>query len=363
MRSIAIIAVLLNFVCHVAAATDFGHRLDGVLQRHSGKPGFSGSLMVKTESGTYFGSIGRANDSSGLSINSDTQFLIASNSKHFVAVSILKLEEQGLLKTSDQVSRFFPEYPGQNLIGPGGTPVTIENLIMHTSGIPDAYGAPTIKSKLFLSQILFDEIIQAISRQPLQFEPGTKFEYSNTGYLLLGEVIRRVSRSTYSEFISSNFLTPLKLTSTFVGLPPGNSRLALSYETENGQREEFVSKYGIKELHVSDVFVDGNIYTTPSDLLTWLSDLFYTELIISNSSKEKMLKPSSVHNYGYGWLIQKDAKGRQLVEHWGGWLSYLSFISVYPDEQVKVVWLGNEIPNENKMQEFYRAISSAVFGD
>ncbi|MBI4056874.1 MAG: serine hydrolase [Elusimicrobia bacterium] len=335
-------------------------RLDKVLKAFSTQDHISGTLGVMTPAGSYLRGVGKANDRLGILNDGQTRYLLASVSKQFVAAAILKLEALGKLKVSDRVSNYIPGYPAENLVGKNGEPVTIQHLLQHTSGIPDAYETAAIQAKLFHRPIEFKDIVEAIKNKPLSFSPGTQFEYSNTGYVLLGEVIRRASGQTFSEFMRRNFFEPLGMTQTTVGQPAGVSNAALSYDRKGQDRADHLEENGIKEIHVTDVFTDGNIYSSAEDLAAWALNLT-SGRILSAASTEKMFTPSAVMPYGYGWYIDADSSGRKMYWHPGHWLAYNTRVAVFPEDDAAFVWLSNQALDDEVDERLYSSIIQALF--
>jgi CubicO group peptidase (beta-lactamase class C family) len=343
----------------IAQGADLAISLTEIVNRFASQHGLSGTLGVQSPERSFEMGVGSADDGRHQACGPETLYLIASNSKQFAAAAILKLEEEGKLSVDDEVSLFFPEYPKENLASDGKA-ATLRHLLQHVSGIPNAYGDEQIARALFQRPIEFKELLDAIKNRPLQFRPESKWEYSNTGYILLGEVVRRRSGMSYGDYLRSRFWHPLGLSHTSIGFPQEHdSKPAKSYISTAAGREDFVLASGIKEPHVSDVFVDGNIFTSVGDLGKWLLALT-SGRVLSAASTKSMFSPSAVKPYGFGWILGRDAKGRTRYAHWGYWLGYMSFIVIYPQEQVAVVWLGNQLMSEEVSSAFYDEVVAAA---
>src|SRR5205823_3670052 len=143
-------------------------------------------------------------------ITADTRFLIASLSKAYCAALVMKLKEQGKLALDDKLSDFIDEYSKARQI-------SIFNLLTHTSGVPDAYGA--IEDRIDKEPIEVSDMLDVIKNKRLRFKPGSRFEYSNMGYVLLGEVVRRASGEKYADLMSRHVFEALGLKHTSVGAP------------------------------------------------------------------------------------------------------------------------------------------------
>lgn len=360
-RFLVLILFVIQFtlVPSLANAATFNERFESILAPLRSNKVFSGSFVAQKNQNRFAASENLANEELKISNQLDTQFCIGSLTKQFVATAILKLEENGKLSTDDPLSKYIPEYPSKNLTDSHGLTVTLKHLLQHTSGIPDAYEQASIRKKLYLKPISFQEILDSIKNLKLKSNVGQKWEYSNTGYLLLGEVIRRQSHQTFSDFMSQMFFNPLHLERTQVDLPQ-NLNLAWPYLYDShGTRLNFIQNYQIKEFHVSDVFTDGNIYSTVLDLETWIRALLAGK-VITQASLDKMFTPSPIYPYGMGWNIHKDKQGRRFISHAGEWLGYQSQIVSFIDDNEFLIWTVNqEIEDkiyDNLLQQAFEAL-------
>ncbi len=273
-------------------------------------------------------------------ITADTPFLIGSASKTFAAVAILTLVDQKLVTLTDPVRKYFPESPAAWLADPKGVP-TIHHLLSHTSGIPEAYNEAIVEEKLFRDKLTFEQLFAAISHRSLIFSPGKKFAYSNTGYIILGEIIRRVSQQSYGEYLQQSMFAPLGMQQTTVGSPLANLA-ALSYVLIHGKSKEYQRYFEINEKHVDDTFVDGNIYSSANDLLLWMRALFSGKILSSASLQAMLTNHSS--GYGYGINIKKELPGTTIYDHEGEWIGYHALIRFIPKTTETYILLENLIP-------------------
>ena len=168
------------------------------------KPDEPGTTVLVARQGKviYSKALGMANMELNVPMEMDHVFWIASIGKQFTAVAILQLMEQGKLSLRDEITKFIPDYPTQ------GNKITIEHLLTHTSGIPTYSGMEDPEKKL-----AFDctptEVIDFFKNLPMRFAPGTKWEYSNSGYFLLGYIIEIITGKPYAEYLEENFFRPL----------------------------------------------------------------------------------------------------------------------------------------------------------
>lgn len=286
----------------------------------SGK--FNGAVLlaksgdVKFEK--YYGSNG---DNNSEQINSNSSFNLASVSKQFTAMGIVVLKSKSLLEYDDEISKFIPElefYEG----------VTIKNLLHHTSGIPD-YLSLVMKRRVGEGLLTVSEMISLYTKEKpkLNFNPGEKFEYSNTGYVLLAEIIERISNQTFSEFMAENVFIPLGMSDTQVfnllsESPPRNRVYGYGYKYWL-----FGGKKQAKDLNYFDgVAGDGGVYSSAADLALWHKSL-HEGMLVSQEQYEIAYQPArlldgSRTKYGFGWFLNSDRS----VEHAGGWQGFTSFI-------------------------------------
>jgi CubicO group peptidase (beta-lactamase class C family) len=368
---LSIISVLLSLVS-VPLSASFrpdvkGHSMrcavDAILKPYESQKLLSGTLLIRKSGKDQVWSIGLANDTQNEPNSTKTIFLIASLSKGFVAASILKLEEAGELHLTDTLHTFLPEYPRKNLMR-GGHDVALNDLLTHTSGMPEAYDTEYVEKNIDRVPLTFHQMISPIENTPLKFIPGTQFNYLNTGYMVLGEVIRRVSGISYTAFLNTNFLEPLGLNFTFVGPPKDPqhlSRVARCYELGAKGRVDYEAKNGLSYLAASEVYTDTDIYTDAPDLATW-ANAVTSGGVLSQSSVSQMLTPH-LDDYGFGWFVFKDQKGRTAYEHSGQYDDFQSWVRRYPDDDVTVVWLSNQYLPEKKLSSFFESVAQAAFSD
>lgn len=254
-------------------------------------------------------------------IDSLSSFNLASVSKQFTAMGVVILKNKSLLDYDDEISKYIPElefYKG----------VTIKNLLHHTSAIPD-YMRLVMKHRAGEELLTVSEVINLYKKEKpkLRFSPGEKFEYSNTGYVLLSEIIERVSSQKFSEFMAENVFSPLGMNDTQV----------FNLLSENSPRNRvygyshkywlFGGKKQLKDLNYFDgVAGDGGVYASAADLALWHKSLYEGTLVplsqYNIAYQPARLLDGSSTKYGFGWFLNRDSS----VEHAGGWQGFTSFI-------------------------------------
>jgi CubicO group peptidase (beta-lactamase class C family) len=287
--------------------------------------GFNGGMIVAKAGNIIFEKYkGFVNIDGKDSINSSTSLHIASVSKTFTAMAVLKLQELGKLNIEDSVTHFFPEfnYPG----------VTVKTLLNHRSGLPNylyfmedaGWNKDSIIENKDVLQWLISKkgIIKNIAT------PNKRFTYCNTNFALLALIIEKVSGKSYPAFMKENIFEPLGMKNTFVHFKGDNRIRSKSFDWRGRE---------IPDNFLDDVYGDKNIYSTPRDLLKWdraLSDTVF----LSAKSMELAYTPYSnekpgIKNYGLGWRMNVYDDGKKIIFHNGWWHgNNAAFIRVLKDD-------------------------------
>ena len=260
--------------------------------------------------------------------DSNTVFQIGSITKQFTSAIILQLQEQHKLSVQDKLSKYIPDYPNSDSI-------TIENLLTHTSGIYNYTNDDAYMQNTSATPIKLETLISLFKNKPLDFSPGTKYNYSNSGYVLLGYIIERITGKSYFTVVKENIFKQLGMTRTgfdFKNLK--NQNKAIGYLKLTAKN---ILSAPIVDSSVS--YAAGSIYTTVGDLYKWDRAL-YTNKIIHDSSLQKAFTPYK-NNYGYGWVIDS-SYGKKVVMHEGGIFGFVSFIARIPSDETCIILFENE---------------------
>jgi CubicO group peptidase (beta-lactamase class C family) len=337
---------------HAQSTTD---RIDTLLAKWNQKdgPGMA-ALLIRDGRVEYRKGFGLADLDARTPITPDTQFLLASVTKQFTAMAIMALAEQRKLQFDDSLAKFCPEFPDY------AKTITIRNMLNHTTGLTEYHDLLAGKSykNYFRSsksppaahEFTAAEALQALSRQKkLRFPPGEKFEYSNSGYVVLGQIIERVSGKRYAEFLKETIFDPLGMRDTLVVDERKQKvpRLALGYEKRNGQWQD------ISYTPENHVYGEDDVVSTVNDMYKW-DQALYTELLVSRSTLEMAFTPGRTNDgkeirteilkrpnsYGFGWLISS-LDGSKDVEHSGGWAGYVTDILRVPGRYITAIVLSN----------------------
>jgi len=294
-------------------------------------PGFS-LLVAKNGQAIYKNGFGMANLEVGVKAAPKHVFEIGSITKQFTAVSILMLEEQGKLNIDDEITKFIPDYPTQ------GKTITIHHLLNHTSGIMSYTNMASFMS-LARTDMTPTELIDTFKNEPMEFDPGTAFNYNNSGYIILGHIIEVASGVSYAEFIQTNIFDTIGMSNSYYG-----SMTQLIPNRANGYSETDAGYRNANYLSLTLPYAAGSIMSTTEDLLMW-QNAISANTLIKRSSLEKAINGSTLSTgkaipYGYGWSAG-DINGSKTVEHSGGIFGYTTNGIFLPEENVYVIGLSN----------------------
>jgi N-acyl-D-aspartate/D-glutamate deacylase/CubicO group peptidase (beta-lactamase class C family) len=291
----------------------------------------------------YQGVRGKADIEHDVSLDPSSVFRIGSITKQFTAAAIMMLAEQGKLSLEDDITKFLPDYPTQ------GHAITVEHLLTHTSGIKSYTGIPGWMSAGVKQDLSLEELIGVFKNLPMDFAPGTKFKYNNSGYVLLGAIIEKASGVDYESFIQQKIFDALDMKRSYYG---SHRRIivgrASGYNRSNSElsNAEYLSMF---QPHAA-----GSLLSTTGDLAKWNAALF-SGRVVSLDSLERMTTPYKLHdgtkasfddgykNYGYG-LVETDVRGHRAIAHAGGINGFASYAVFLPDEEVYVAVLTNVVP-------------------
>ena len=309
---------------------------------------FNGNALILENGKIVFqGSFGISNIDPIDSLTLNSIFRLGSVSKQFTAMGIIKLKESGKLSYNQDIRDYLPDLPYEG--------ITIRHLLNHVSGLPDYIDMMNMNWK---TQLEIDDVERFISgnndiiemfakiKPKIHFEPGDKWEYSNTGYMLLASIVSRVAGKPFELYLKEQIFEPTNMTHTSVyNYVPGNDpQMPLrvyGYRTElNG-----IDRVSTDIHYLNPVAGDGGIYSTLEDLLKW-DRILYTEALISQDSRDEAFSPAILNNgdttsYGFGWVIDKSPTGKKVVTHGGGWVGFGTYIYREIEENNCIIFLTN----------------------
>lgn len=282
---------------------------------------------------------GYANLEHRVPVKPETIFQSGSVGKQFTATLVMKLVEEGKLKLSDDITKFFPEGKGK------WEGVTVHHLLSHTSGLPDMpYGAMDMRK-----DYTEDELVKFLAGQDVPKKPGTEWRYNNGGYVLLGVLVGRVTGKFYGDVLKEKIFKPLGMTTARIISESDivMNRAAGYYPAKTGHQNH---PWVAPKLNTT---ADGSLYLSILDMAKWDAAL-YGQKILKTASLQRMWTPNvptpkdrlnaalkdPKEGYGYGWMISRP-KGHHLIAHGGAWQGFTSWIGRMVDKRTTVIVLCN----------------------
>ena len=305
---------------------------------------FSGSILIARDGEILLKKgYGMANYEHDVPNTPETKFRLGSITKQFTSTAIMQLQEKGLLNVNDPIKKYITDYPN-------GEKITIRHLLTHTSGIPSFTSFPDYRETMMLLSPV-EKTIERFKDKPLEFTPGEKYKYSNSGYILLGYIVEKVSKKPYEEYLKENIFQPLNMTNT-------------GYDHHSPLMRHRASGYSLSsDGLINAPYIDmsiphgaGALYSTIEDLYIWDRTL-YTEKLVSKSSLDKIFTPFK-ENYGYGWQITESFNHKH-ISHGGGINGFSTYISRYVDDDVCIIVLSNF--ERSPTQRISKDIAAIVF--
>jgi len=328
-KLLLILQILFITGSFLKAQQDIGvnSKIDEYLTAHHKMNQFNGSVLVAQEGKVILNKgYGMAVEEFDIPNDPQTKFRIGSLTKQFAAMAIMILEEKGMLSTDDYLSKYIPDYPN-------GYKIKLEHLLSHTSGIPDHTELEDFNKDRRVYHYDLKKTIETFKYLPLEFSPGEKFRYSNSGYILLGYIIEKVANESYENFIAKNIFEPLNMiNSGYEHVDKIVKHHACGYAFKNDEIEKADYR------NISNAQASGALYLTTGDIYLWDRAL-YTDKLVSPKSLEKMFTPVT-ENYGYGWGIV-NILNRKMVGHNGETEGFSSNITRFPNENVCIILLSN----------------------
>ncbi|HEY2348859.1 MAG TPA: serine hydrolase [Puia sp.] len=328
MKKHAILSILLLIQAFVFGQVTTA-KLDSFLTLKTKEDAFNGTVLV-AEKGKIIleKGYGFSNKKENLLNTANTLYQIGSITKQFTSAIILQLVATNKMTLQDKLSKYIPKYPK-------GDSITVEYLLTHTAGVYNYTNDADFMRDHSEHPITRDSLLSLFEYKPLDFSPGTKWNYSNSGYILLGMIIEKVTGKSYFRVVRENIFEPLGMShSGFDFTHLKNADKATGYGAD------LTAPVGIVDSSVS--FAAGAIYTSVGDLYKWDRAL-YTDQIVNQALLQKAFTAYQ-SNYGYGWGVS-DAYGKKTVQHGGGITGFLSYILRVPEDQLCIIVLSNVASN------------------
>ena len=301
-------------------------RMNQVVQAYVAQDHFMGTALVAKGARVIFSKgYGSADLEWNVPNAPNTKFRLGSVTKQFTAASILLLEERGKLSVQDPVKKYVATAPAS------WDKITIFHLLTHTSGIPNFTSFPDYP-RLEPFATTADEEVKRLFDKPLDFQPGESWSYSNSGFVVLTDIIEKVSGQSYATFVHDNIFAPLGMTES-------------GYDSNSEIIPHRASGYVFENNHYANAgYINmtvpqgaGSLYSTTEDLLKWEQGLFGGK-VLTPASLKKMTTPFK-NNYAFG--LEVDTSGHRVIRHGGGIEGFNTIVSYYPDDQLAVIVLAN----------------------
>lgn len=321
-----------------APLTDKVDKIDALMSTYAEYGQFNGAVLVAQKGEViYKKGFGFANMEWEIPNHANTKFRLASVTKQFTSMLIMQLVANGQIALDSSINTYLPNYPKS----PGGT-ITIHHLLTHTSGIPNYTSFRSYRDIMSKRHSPAD-LVNSFKDSALQFVPGSRHEYSNSGYVLLGVIIEQVSGKTYEQMLQENIFSPLQMTNS--GFDHTDEILANRASGYYRRGSAFVNS---NYIDMTTPFSAGSIYSTVEDLYLW-DQALYTEKLLPKKYIDLLFEKHSLigwQHYGYGWEVAKLPLGNsqeeiETVGHSGFINGFNTKITRIPSEQSSIILLNN----------------------
>lgn len=289
---------------------------------------FTGAVLVARDGKVVFArGYGMANLEHAIPNTPSTKFRLGSITKQFTAAAILQLQEKGKLNVQDPVCKYVPECPA------AWAPVTIHHLLTHTSGIPSFTSFPDYLKTMMIASPP-QKLLERFRDKPLEFAPGEKFNYSNSGYVLLGFILEKAAGQSYDEYLRANIFAPLGMDASGYDwsstVLPGRA---------SGYARRGESGYANAEfIHMTIPHAAGALYSSVEDFVKW-DQALYSDKILSEASRQAMFTPFK-NDYAYGCGV-RELSGHKMASHGGGINGFNTSFMRFPEDKLCVAVFSN----------------------
>ncbi|MDP4262579.1 MAG: serine hydrolase [Bacteroidota bacterium] len=342
------IFLLIAVLCMVHPCfSQTSDQLDTLINAYARLHKFNGSVLV-AKNGTILlnKGYGYRNAANKVANNEQTIFQLGSITKQFTSAVILRLQEEKKLSVSDKLSKYFPGYPK-------GDSITIGQLLTHTSGIYNYTNNRDFMANETGKHASREKMMALFRDKPLDFSPGTGWNYSNSGYCLLGYIIEEVTGKSYEQAVRKYIFTPLRMAHSGFDF----TRLESDEKATGYFKLDDTEATTAPVVDSSVSFSAGAIYSTTGDLYLWHRAL-QQNIVLSKPEQEKAYTPVK-NQYGYGWSIDS-IEDRRRVSHAGGIPGFTTNIARVPEDDVCVVLLSNA--SDNTLGEMTQRIFAILYG-
>ena len=338
-----------------AIAQDKATKIDELMRLYHSYGQFNGAVLV-AEGGRviYRKGFGSANMEWNIPVEPDTKFRLGSITKQFTAMLILQMVEQGKIKLDGKLSDYLPDYRKDT-----GERITTHQLLNHTSGIPSYTSQPGFFADVSRNPYSVPDFVKKYASRDLEFEPGAKFSYNNSGYFLLGAIIEQIAGKPYEQVLKENVLDPLGMKNTGY-----DHHDRIIPKRAAGYRKAPKGYENAPYLDMSIPYAAGSMYSTVDDLFLW-DQALYGDKLLSGTYKELMFKPN-LENYAYGWVVAKISLSQtkevvSTLAHGGGINGFNTLLLRLVDRKHTIVLLDNTSQGRSQ-NSIGTAITNILYG-
>ncbi len=360
MRSASMAIAALFLFSSTAAAQDKAGQIDGLMKIYADYGKFNGTVLV-AENGKviYKKGFGQANMEWNIPNGPDTKFRLGSVTKQFTSMLVLQLVAEGKLSLQGRLSDILPDYREDT-----GKRITIHNLLTHTSGIPNYTDLPNFEGEVSRTPYSVGAFMKGFCSGDLEFEPGSKYRYSNSGYFILGAIIEKVTGKPYEKVLEERILKPLGMKNTGY-----DHSAAIIPDRAAGYEQSLEGYVNTPYIDMSLPYAAGSLYSTVEDLYIW-DQALYTDRLLPAGMKELLFKEhfknSPDSGYGYGWVVARMKMPRskrevRCVLHGGGINGFITLIERFVDDRHLIVLLNNT--GSANLGEMGTAIARILYGE
>lgn len=346
MKNMIAIIYLLMMLSSIALAQTDTQKIDELITAYASIKEFKGSVLVSKQGKILLEKGYGVRDIQKQTFNDEnTVYLTASITKTFTSAMILKLSELKMLSLDDRLSKYFPDYPYADSI-------SIENLLTHTSGVHDYVQNAEFMYNEATKPVDQKTMLSLFKDKKLDFQPGTNWKYSNSGYMLLGYIIEKITKMRYDQAIRTYIFKPLEMENSGFDYAHLNApSKAIGYYSDSGKDYNKIAPVADSTV----LYAAGSIYSTVGDLYKW-HEALNSNRLFSKATAEKMYNPNKFHNYGYGWAVDS-LYNKRIVSHSGGFWGFRSNLARITDDNVCIILLNNtETPGLDNITKMILAI-------
>ncbi len=310
------------------------HEIDALVEKAMEEGPIAGLSVAVARSGrlVHLKGYGYADLENGIPASDKTIYHVGSITKQFTAAAVMQLVEKGALALDRPITDYIPDYPTH------GQSVTVRSILNHTSGIKNFTAMPSWWRTMAVEKTP-EEMVDVFRNEPFDFPPGTAFSYSNSGYIVLGFLIERVTGKPYGGYLNENLFVPLQLSSTSYS----DDRALVRHRARGYKVAErnFVNADYVSQ---SQAYAAGAVCSSAQDLVRWMHALGHGG-VVSPESYARMIQPGTLANgssveYGFGLAVSY-LEQHHRINHVGGTLGFAGQISYYYDDDVTIVVLSN----------------------